>query len=512
MCCDARPLLATAPATAAATAHPPHPTTQIKAALALQADKAAADAQLQWPPLEAPQAGVPSPPEEYLQDVLQKSEDYGKRTADVVRLIDQAERAAAAAAAGPGSAAAAAAEQAEEEEDGDRSDGHAQPGSLTEQQRTRLLSWQSLAAFCVQQLGMWPGSGIALPHAQQELLLRVVAHHDLHLDAAISPRAHALLLQHLRDHPPAMLQPPPAGAAGSSSSQPPVLVCATLSGTCWDLGFGPGSTPVLPHAPSPFPLLQQLVRNAVLLVTGGSGSQGPERSLQGEGLLLLYVVELLQADLLPRQAAFEQHRQLLRSLPSQVAKDEAARRAATVLQHSLLFRVMQVWVVGGKGALAPAAARFRPASESRLLPPPLHNDQDDSIGGDTWRYLPGQHKGKHPLVRELLLLASCTGDDPQPAAPAGFATLRATLAASAEALGAAGSNPAAAMAPPVAAADLVSAARRLLLLLLQLFSSCEEAGVYEAASSGRAHMQRSVAGAAQPNDRCACVSTVCACV
>jgi hypothetical protein len=118
--------------------------------------------------------------------------------------------------------------------------------------------------------------------------------------------------------------------------------------------FNHSSKRLLPDAASPFPLLQQLLQNAVHLVTGsrpGSSSssscaKNTAAASQGQGLLLLYVVQLLQADLLVRQSAFERYMQLSQSLDNEAHKDKAVSRAQTVLQHSLLYRVMQV----GRGA------------------------------------------------------------------------------------------------------------------------------------------------------------------
>lgn len=56
--------------------------------------------------------------------------------------------------------------------------------------------------------------------------------------------------------------------------------------------------------------------------------------------------------------------------------------------------------------------------------------------------------------------------------------------------------------PLVSVQELIHSARVLLLLLLQLYSSCEEAGVYGRGGEGRHHMQRLQGGGGQPNDRC----------
>lgn len=161
------------------------------------------------------------------------------------------------------------------------------------------------------------------------------------------------------------------------------------------------------------------------------------------------------------------------------------------------------------------------------------------MGGDAWRYIPGSTKGKHQLVRDLLLLVSSTGDEaaqpltqraapaaaaaPEPPAPAAAATApddgdvhmddadMDMLAAAVPAVAAAAPAPpakaecepgaVASEVSPVSAQELIEAARMLLLLLLQLYSSCEEAGVYCRGGEGRHHMQRLQGGAGQPNDR-----------
>jgi hypothetical protein len=314
--------------------------------------------------------------DDYLQEVQHKYEEYAKQAKGVHKLVEQADHAARAAGAASLSAAggartppsaAATGRQQQQQQAGAAGADTATPsspssnsgggGGLRAPQHTRLLTWQNLAAYCVQQLGMWPGSGVALPAVQQEALLRIVANSHLHLDPSISCRAYQLLLRNLRDHPPSQLLLP-EGAAGD---EPCGLLCATdrQSGLCWDMGFTPcaGSGPPLLQQPTtPFELLQQLVRNAVACLGtsgGGSSGGGSGRSSisssqqgagasQGQALLLMYVLELLQADLQARLAAFEQHRRLAGSLPTQAQRDEATQRAATVLRHSLLFRVMQV--------------------------------------------------------------------------------------------------------------------------------------------------------------------------
>jgi hypothetical protein len=214
-------------------------------------------------------------------------------------------------------------------------------------QNTEVAKWQSNAAFCTEHFALWPGSGVVLQLQQQEALLHFVADADLHTDPMLAAEAYSLLLQNLAQHPPVKL------VVSSTPDQTPVLQCAANNDLCWVM-FNHSSKRLLPDAASPFPLLQQLLQNAVHLVTGsrpGSSSssscaKNTAAASQGQGLLLLYVVQLLQADLLVRQSAFERYMQLSQSLDNEAHKDKAVSRAQTVLQHSLLYRVMQV----GRGA------------------------------------------------------------------------------------------------------------------------------------------------------------------
>lgn len=142
------------------------------------------------------------------------------------------------------------------------------------------------------------------------------------------------------------------------------------------------------------------------------------------------------------------------------------------------------------------------------------------------------NKGKHQLVRDLLLLTACspaaaaaTALTPHPALSQQPGPAVATPAATGDTdavmqdagTPAAANNPApceptaavqattagvvADQVPLVSALELVQSARVLLLLLLQLYSSCEEAGVYGRGGEGRHHMQRLQGGSGQPNDR-----------
>lgn len=290
---------------------------QIKAAFARQADRATAPA---WHSLEVPMTGIAAVPDEYLQELTAKMEGYVGKKEAIAKLLAKSRAAAA-------------------------------DSSSTADQSSEVAKWQGAAAICLQQLAVWPGSGIALQLQQQEALLHIMANGDLHTDPMLASKAYTLLLQNLAQHPPARL-------SGSDSSQPPVLQNAVDrdSGLCWGM-FNHQSKPLLQDAPTPFPLLQQLVQNAVRLVAnpqartsssggGASSSSSRKGGSQGQALLLLHVVQLLQADLLVRQVAFERYMELAQTLETDAQKDQARSRAATVLQHSLLHRVMQVSVAG----------------------------------------------------------------------------------------------------------------------------------------------------------------------
>jgi hypothetical protein len=258
-------------------------------------------------------------PEDYTQELTARLEQYVNKKEAIARLVARSATASA---------------QAD--------------SAGTTDQHPDVAKWQGHAAFCLQQLAMWPGSGVALHLQQQEALLHIMVNADLQSDPLLSSKAYSLLLQNLAMHPPAKL-------SANSQGQPPVLQTVAESGLCWGL-FNHGSKPLLQDAQSPFTMLQQLVQNAVRLVTGegarsssssgggatSSNSSSKSAASQGQALLLLYVVQLLQADLLVRQVCFERYMALSQTAEQEAAKEEAASRAATVLQHSLLHRVMQV--------------------------------------------------------------------------------------------------------------------------------------------------------------------------
>lgn len=312
--------------------------TQIKAAFARQAERASAGPA--WAPLEVPlQAGAHVVPEDYLHELAAKMEGYVSKREAVAKLLAKSSSS---------------------------SSGSSKPDAAAgaPDQHSEVAKWQGAAATCLQQLSMWPGSGIALQLQQQEALLHIMTNADLHTDGLLASRAYDLLLQNLAKHPPAQLTEPQGSS--SQEQQPPVLQNAALSGSCWVL-FNHQGTPLLPDAPSPFQMLQALVQNAVRLAaspaarssssgsgSGGGGCSGGATAAssvkssssaagsQGQALLLLYVVQLLQADLLVRQAAFERYMALSEAVEGEVVQDEARSRAAAALQNSLLHRVMLV--------------------------------------------------------------------------------------------------------------------------------------------------------------------------
>uniref|UniRef100_A0A383WPY4 Uncharacterized protein n=1 Tax=Tetradesmus obliquus TaxID=3088 RepID=A0A383WPY4_TETOB len=359
--------------------------------------------------------------------------------------------------------------------------------------------WQSRAAFVVHHLEAWAGSRVALQQQLQEMLMHIVINYDLHPDPRISVRAYNLLSQNLAAHPP--LKP----AAILQEGQPRQLLRSPLS---WNplarsaLDDTKETADAKERAPmgfreifggARFSLLQSLVRNAVQLVTGNSNSScynvrppGLPQASTGKALLLLWLVQLLQADAHVRLAVFEEH---MASCKDRDA-DEVRRvkgRAASVLSESLLHKLMQ----------------------------------DDSFG---WREEDSDSEtGRHRLVRDLLVIVATSPDDAAAAAAAGATSLGAAAAAAAAGLApvtpatppaaaaaaaaadsssdaklaAAAVVAAAAAVRPVSASDVISASRRLLLLLFQIFTGMEAAGAY-ASGSGAHHAAR---GVASQNDR-----------
>eukprot|EP00879_Flechtneria_rotunda_P027471 GHRR01029431.1.p1 GENE.GHRR01029431.1~~GHRR01029431.1.p1 ORF type:complete len:312 (+),score=149.13 GHRR01029431.1:145-1080(+) len=198
--------------------------------------------------------------------------------------------------------------------------------------------WQGSAAYINRQLSLWAGSSTMLPMHLQQCLLHIALNQELHPDPLISVKAYQLLWVNLQRHPPAV-------PAAMAERQPPVLqtfeelwhplhpkqtqrskLTAKLGGT----GFG---------------AFQDLVSNAVLLVTGSSSginssSSNSSAPSQGKALVLLYLVQLLHSDCVARLAAFEQHMQLCQG-PTQEQK-ALRQRALVLLQNSYLFRVMEV--------------------------------------------------------------------------------------------------------------------------------------------------------------------------
>ncbi|KAF6262020.1 hypothetical protein COO60DRAFT_1636231, partial [Scenedesmus sp. NREL 46B-D3] len=330
--------------------------------------------------------------------------------------------------------------------------------------------WQSRAAFVVHHLQAWAGSRVALQQPLQEILMHIVINYDLHPDPSISVRAYRLLVQNLAAHPPLK----PAGAL--LEGQPRQLLRSTLS---WNPLTNSALTANDKDAADTkerppmgfkeifggmrFGLLQSLVRNAVQLVTGNSNSAcwnvrppGLQRPSTGKALLLLWLVQLLQADAHVRLAVFEEHMQSCEGLDA----DEVSMvksRAASVLSESLLHKLMR-----------------------------------DDFG---WSQEPDSETGRHRLVRDLLVLVASSADEAPAAAGAGS---QAAAAAAPVTPAAAEAAAAAAAVRPVSAGDMIGAARRLLLLLFQLYTGMEAAGAYAARGGGAHHAAR---GAAGQNDR-----------
>jgi hypothetical protein len=217
--------------------------------------------------------------------------------------------------------------------------------------------WQGRAAFVVHHLEAWAGSRVALQQPLQEMLMHIVNNYDLHPDPRISVRAYRLLVQNLAAHPP--LKP----AAVLQEGQPRQLLRNALS---WnpmarsalaedskEAADAKGRAPMGFKAifgGERFSLLQNLVRNAVQLVTGNSNSAcwnlrppGLQQVSTGKALLLLWLVQLLQADAHVRLAVFEEHMASCKGLDA----DEVSMvksRAASVLSESLLLKLMRVSV------------------------------------------------------------------------------------------------------------------------------------------------------------------------
>jgi hypothetical protein len=218
--------------------------------------------------------------------------------------------------------------------------------------------WQSRAALVVHQLEAWAGSRVALQQPLQEMLMHIVINYDLHPDPRISVRAYRLLVQNLAAHPP--LKP----AAVLQEGQPRQLLRNALS---WNpmarsalADDNKDAADAQNRAPMGFKeifggmrfdLLQKLVRNAVQLVTGNSESAcwsvrppGLQQVSTGKALLLLWLVQLLQADAHVRLAVFEEHMASCKGLDADAVK-EVKRRAASVLSESLLHKLMRVSMI-----------------------------------------------------------------------------------------------------------------------------------------------------------------------
>jgi hypothetical protein len=214
--------------------------------------------------------------------------------------------------------------------------------------------WQSRAAFVVHHLSAWAGSRVELQQQLQEMLMHIVINYDLHPDPCISVRAYQLLVQNLAVHPP--LKP----AAVLQEGQPRQLLRSALS---WNplarsaLDDTKDAADAKERAPMGFKeifggvrfsLLQNHMRNAVQLVTGNSNSAcwnvrppGLQQASTGKALLLLWLVQLLQADVHVRLAVFEEHMVSCKGLEADEVK-MVKSRAASVLSESLLYKLMRV--------------------------------------------------------------------------------------------------------------------------------------------------------------------------
>jgi hypothetical protein len=213
--------------------------------------------------------------------------------------------------------------------------------------------WQSRAAFVVHHIESWAGSRVELQQQLQEMLMHIVINYDLHPDPRISVRAYRLLMQNLAAHPPlkpeAVLQGQPRQLGRSVLAWNP-LAKPALDDTK-DAADAQGRVPLSfkeIFGGVRFSLLQNLVRNAVQLVTGNSNSAcwnvrapGLQQVSTGKALLLLWLVQLLQADAHVRLAVFEEHMASCKGLEADEVK-MVKSRAASVLSESLLHKLMLV--------------------------------------------------------------------------------------------------------------------------------------------------------------------------
>lgn len=328
---------------------------------------------MQLPDLEADVHSSPEVPRVYIDgEVSQKYEQYRQEYRSLkeklLRAAEQRRRArtsgsgssggAAASAGTPASSAAAGtADAAAEASPTTAAAAEAEAdAAATAAADLQVLAerWQSRAAFVVHHLEAWAGSRVALQQQLQEMLMHIVTNYDLHPDPRISVRAYNLLSQNLAAHPP--LKP----AAVLQEGQPRQLLRSPLS---WNplarsaLDDTKETADAKERAPmgfreifggARFSQLQSLVRNAVQLVTGNSNSScynvrppGLPQASTGKALLLLWLVQLLQADAHVRLAVFEEH---MASCKDRDA-DEVRRvkgRAASVLSESLLHKLMRV--------------------------------------------------------------------------------------------------------------------------------------------------------------------------
>jgi hypothetical protein len=213
--------------------------------------------------------------------------------------------------------------------------------------------WQQKAAYCLKQLGIWAGSSIALQQPLQEYLLHILVNDDVHTDRLLSVQAYKLLQLNLQAHPPSAVQ------GGLGSPQPAVLL---LNDSCWQPMANTTSAALTEAVgdKSKFALFQDLIRNAADIVSGSgrgdSSADGSSSSAaaaassvctgqgsQGKALLLLYLVQVLQADCCVRLSVFRQHMAAASgAVLSQQDQQRARERAAVLIQHSFLFRLMEV--------------------------------------------------------------------------------------------------------------------------------------------------------------------------